>query len=330
MLKRLFQTPADDISAIERDFNNPAINVYDITESHAYKIKDILPVVESPVCEQVCVKLAQKLGVGFFTSQLLGLHVTDLKTKCSKWLCPQDSVTAEPGQEIFLRLRHIPTKPGCSRLKEWDKKGLEYLYFQISDDFLHENLDLKGGIAKPDGLGLVTISLLIKLRLVTEQTIGNSEDLSAFLKSTDVTSFVPKSFIKDNPIDKLTLKKSIKEHLSSLHKKYPADKHSSKDLMKSYLEHILDKDVLREHFYVESFEGGMVVSGSSTVEIGVQLDKGTNAPSIKLINKQLVCIEQVPVKFLNFRTLENFAEINLNFKQRGQPLGYFVKKMQIE
>ena len=36
------------------------------------------------------------------------------------------------------------------------------------------------------------------------------------------------------------------------------------------------------------------------------------------------------VKFLNFRTPENFAVINLKFKQRGQILGYFVKKTQME
>ena len=32
------------------------------------------------------------------------------------------------------------------------------------------------------------------------------------------------------------------------------------------------------------------------------------------------------VKFQNFRTPENFTVICLKFKQRGQTLGYFVKK----
>ena len=32
------------------------------------------------------------------------------------------------------------------------------------------------------------------------------------------------------------------------------------------------------------------------------------------------------VKFLNFRTPENFGLIYLKFKQKGQTLGYFVKK----
>ena len=36
------------------------------------------------------------------------------------------------------------------------------------------------------------------------------------------------------------------------------------------------------------------------------------------------------VKFLNFRTPENFAVIYLKFKKRGQTSGYFVKKMQME
>ena len=36
------------------------------------------------------------------------------------------------------------------------------------------------------------------------------------------------------------------------------------------------------------------------------------------------------VKFQNFRTPEIFAVIYLKFKQRGQTLGYFVKKVQME
>ena len=36
------------------------------------------------------------------------------------------------------------------------------------------------------------------------------------------------------------------------------------------------------------------------------------------------------VKFLNFLTSENFTVIYLKVKERGQTLGYFVKKMQME
>ena len=36
------------------------------------------------------------------------------------------------------------------------------------------------------------------------------------------------------------------------------------------------------------------------------------------------------VKFLNFRTPENFAVIYLKFKQRSQILVYIVKKMNID
>ena len=36
------------------------------------------------------------------------------------------------------------------------------------------------------------------------------------------------------------------------------------------------------------------------------------------------------VKFLNFRTPENIAVLYLNFKQKGQTLGYFVEKMPVE
>ena len=41
-------------------------------------------------------------------------------------------------------------------------------------------------------------------------------------------------------------------------------------------------------------------------------------------------ILKLTVKFLNFRTPENFAVIYLKFKQRGQRLGYFIKMMQME
>ena len=47
-----------------------------------------------------------------------------------------------------------------------------------------------------------------------------------------------------------------------------------------------------------------------------------------------VYYHQIPalntVKFINFRTPENFAAIYLKFKQRGKTLGYFLKKMQME
>ena len=36
------------------------------------------------------------------------------------------------------------------------------------------------------------------------------------------------------------------------------------------------------------------------------------------------------IKFLNFRTPENFAVIYLKFKQGGPTLEYFVKKMQMQ
>ena len=38
----------------------------------------------------------------------------------------------------------------------------------------------------------------------------------------------------------------------------------------------------------------------------------------------------ITVKFLNFRTREDFAVKNLKFKKRGKTFGYFVKKMQME
>ena len=40
--------------------------------------------------------------------------------------------------------------------------------------------------------------------------------------------------------------------------------------------------------------------------------------------------EQTTVKFLNFPTPENFAEIYLKFKQKPQTLEYFAKEMQME
>ena len=40
--------------------------------------------------------------------------------------------------------------------------------------------------------------------------------------------------------------------------------------------------------------------------------------------------KSLPVKFLNFRTPENFDVIYLKSKRRGKTLGYFVKKMQME
>ena len=43
----------------------------------------------------------------------------------------------------------------------------------------------------------------------------------------------------------------------------------------------------------------------------------------------IFCCMLITVKLLNFWTPENFAVINLKFKQRGQTLGYSAKKIQV-
>ena len=289
-LRRLFSTTdAIDINAIENDTNNPAIKVYDIAGRIVYKLKGILPGKEGITCEEICLELGEKNRIGVITSQFLGLQVRGIRNGNIKWLCPRDSVNVEPGEEIFLRIRHIPTKLGCSNLIEEDVGGLRYLYYQISDDFLQENLPLDGNIAKPEGLGLVTLSLLIKLRLETEESGStNSEDLDEFLKTVDPVSFVPKSFSKGNILKKWKLKKSICNHLKSIH----ATKRSSKDLMKCYLDHILGKDVLKSHFYQETFDAKWLVLDSGLADVEIQVDKGTTIPDLKLISSNRVSIVQ--------------------------------------
>ena len=55
-----------------------------------------------------------------------------------------------------------------------------------------------------------------------------------------------------------------------------------------------------------------------------------------LLNVQIIrtlsvaSMTKITIKFLNFRMPENFAVIYLKIRQRGQTLGYFVKKMQME
>lgn len=282
--KFLKGTSADDINAIESNIDNPSVKVYDVVGTNEFKCKDILRDREHASCEEVCMQLSEKLDLGFITSQLLGLQVKD-KSNDVKWLSAKDPVSTKSGEEICLRLRHIPTQHGCGRLKDLDKKGLEYVYFQVAHDFLHETLPLKGNIEKSDGLGTVTLSLLIKLRLETEQRQTATEDLNHFLETTNVASFVPKCFKNDNVIDNYTLKKSIWTKMKNLHEKYPASKQSSKDLMKSYLEHILGKEFLKPHFYEESFEAKRLLPSLSNV--GILVDKGAKIPEIKLMDREL-------------------------------------------
>ena len=45
------------------------------------------------------------------------------------------------------------------------------------------------------------------------------------------------------------------------------------------------------------------------------------------INSFLKRADKVTVKFLNFRTPENFAVNTLKFKQKSQTLRYFIKKI---
>ena len=289
-LRKFFKgTSADDINSIESNIDNPSIKVYDVVGTNEVKCKDILRDRENVSCDEVCIQLSEKLNLGFITSQLLGLQVKD-KSNGVKWLSAQDPVTAKSGEEIYLRLRHIPTQNGCGRLKDGDKKGLEYVYFQVAHDFLHETLPLKGNIEKSDGLGTVTLSLLIKLRLETEQQQSATENLNHFLETTNVASFVPKCFKNDNVIDNHTLQKSIWKKMKNLHEKYPASKQSSEDLMKSYLEHILGKEVLKPHLYEESFEAKRLLPNLERGDVTILTDKGATIPQVKLMDKELVCI----------------------------------------
>ena len=51
---------------------------------------------------------------------------------------------------------------------------------------------------------------------------------------------------------------------------------------------------------------------------------------VKISLSMKVKVVKLTVKFLNFLMPEKFAAIYLKFKQKGQTLGYLVKKMQME
>ena len=68
------------------------------------------------------------------------------------------------------------------------------------------------------------------------------------------------------------------------------------------------------------------------IYFGGQVLDQTDSLSKRLMSKDHNGLENIrhTIKFLNFRTQENFAVKNLKFKKRGQTFGYFVKTMQME
>ena len=54
------------------------------------------------------------------------------------------------------------------------------------------------------------------------------------------------------------------------------------------------------------------------------------SPNTQLFQATNMNVLPDTVKFLNFRTPENFAVIYLKFKQRGHALRIFLKKMKME
>ena len=90
-------------------------------------------------------------------------------------------------------------------------------------------------------------------------------------------------------------------------------------------------------------EGDMTICSPSTGDIALGLRPRAISPAsgeqivMSPSNKGNNCIMiHVPVKitnnvkFLNFRTPENFAVKYLKFKQRGQTIEYFVQQLQME
>ena len=48
------------------------------------------------------------------------------------------------------------------------------------------------------------------------------------------------------------------------------------------------------------------------------------------LHRLVIMMIRTTVKFLNFGTPENFIEIHLKCKKRGQTFQYFIKKIQME
>ena len=84
---------------------------------------------------------------------------------------------------------------------------------------------------------------------------------------------------------------------------------------------------------LQSLEKGDLVVGVITqiMESGLVmtllcLDEGKSRD----IDNLRISVSDITVKFRNFRKPENFAVVYLKFKQRGQTLGYFFKRIQME
>ena len=82
------------------------------------------------------------------------------------------------------------------------------------------------------------------------------------------------------------------------------------------------------HIFFRSGEGETTIEGcdveaEKTEKKKTKREKAAPDPNQKQVST-------TSIKFLNFRTQENFAVIYQKNKKRGQTLGYFIKKKQMK
>ena len=274
---------------IESDDGQSVVKFYGISGKGCIDFKELSPDDETLSCDQICMKLGERLGIGVVSSQLLGLQVTNNEDKCTTWLCPKADVSmcVRSRTEVCLRYRHLPSKHKYRKIM--NRKDVEYLYWQILDDFRNERLPLKESFSESEILALATRSLLVDFRLQAED---DSKSLQKFIKSVQkhIRKFIPNSFWEKDGISKLfkMQSKAIVRRLKQNDKDYPSDKFSPQHFMESFLDHIVDKEVIKTYLYREAFVADLPGSDGKVTNVLINVDKGAETPYVSITNKTMV------------------------------------------
>lgn len=211
---------------------------------------------ESKTCENICVCMAQKLGITPTMLHCFGLAMYCSSRKKYHWLAPfqkpadiSTSVTQLQHTEIHFRMRFLPNILKCTELEKLDAKCYAYLVWQVKWDFLNSRMVCYLAKTKRnDARGFGCILILLQLRRDSEKK-SVAENLKAFMKKKSVNEFLPIPLQK-TCLEKKFLKDSMHDKVENMQVKYPQDSHSSQFIMTWCLKTSLEEN---SAYYVETF-----------------------------------------------------------------------------
>ena len=163
-------------------------------------------------CEEVCFILGKKLHITPTMLQLFSLAAFNKSDSTFLWLAPSDKLSSHAN--VHFRMRYLPVKDKCDQLERLNLDCLKYFFFQVKWDFIHDLLKAYTRRDKQEASrGVVVLCILIMMRLDTEASGSQTENVREWLRHRSMKQFIPNS-LEGNFLDESYQTKGIVKHVS--------------------------------------------------------------------------------------------------------------------